>query len=292
MPVAGRRAQRLAGHDAVGDERARPVEVGEDPLQRLDALDDAGGEAVERRPVEHERDRVDPPRSAVRRSSRARDGRRSTRRATRSASAWRRISAGRSLVRRRAASAALISRLRSSVEAELAAGSARGSGGRVGPSAPCSASIASSSCGAVDPVGRRPAHARRRRRRPRRTARSGRAARRGPVGSRAAAHGRHGEAVVLEQEAHDGRSLDRPADGAAVHLQARQRPEHAHPQQVVVRARVGPARRRRAARRRRGRRGRGSSCRRVRAPGRAATSRTPRRGSSSSPGSRRCAGCR
>ena len=48
--------------------------------------------------------------------------------------------------------------------------------------------------------------------------------------------GAHGtrEAVVLEQEAHDGRTLDRAADGAPVHLQARQRLEHAHPQQVVV----------------------------------------------------------
>ena len=63
--VPSRRAQRLARHDAIGDESAWSVQVGEDPFHRLDALDDAGGETVERRPIDDERNRVDSPRPAV-----------------------------------------------------------------------------------------------------------------------------------------------------------------------------------------------------------------------------------
>ena len=63
--IAGRRAQRLAGDDSIGDEVAGAVEVGEDAFQRLDALDDAGRQTPERRSVENERERIDPPRPAV-----------------------------------------------------------------------------------------------------------------------------------------------------------------------------------------------------------------------------------
>ena len=104
------------------------------------------------------------------------------------------------------------------------------------------------------------------------------------------------EAVVLEQEAHDRRTLDRAADGPLVHLQALHRAQHAHPLHLVValadrrRRRCGPSAP--TARRRPGRRAPGSSCRPARAPARAATSRTPRRGSSPSPARRRGGGCR
>ena len=63
--VPGRRAQRLARHDAIGDEVARSVQVGEDPFHRLDALHDAGRQTFERVAIDHERHRIDTPRTPV-----------------------------------------------------------------------------------------------------------------------------------------------------------------------------------------------------------------------------------
>jgi hypothetical protein len=63
-PVARGRAERLAGHDTVAHEVARPVQVGEDPFQRSYPGHDIRGQGVERGPVEHDGDRIDAPRPA------------------------------------------------------------------------------------------------------------------------------------------------------------------------------------------------------------------------------------
>ena len=61
--VAGRRGQGLGRHPALSNGPARPVQVGEQCLHRLDALGDTGGELGERGAVEDHRHRIEPPRS-------------------------------------------------------------------------------------------------------------------------------------------------------------------------------------------------------------------------------------
>ena len=63
QPVAVARVEQVGGHDPVTHELSRAVEVAQQFLERLHPLDHGRRQPLERLGVDHDRDRVEPPRT-------------------------------------------------------------------------------------------------------------------------------------------------------------------------------------------------------------------------------------